>query len=362
MIHIVKITFLFSFLFITACDEDESSPNVEVIIYGCTNSAACNYNEEATNDDGACELNIFCYDSDGDELGYGDSNQFCDEVPDDWVQNCDDSEDDCIGLKDDCGECNGEDQSKDCGGVCFGTSVLDDFSNCCQSSRIQSFNINNTCLADTFKWSLMMTVHIGDYEDNIFIPSSDSANFIIGTHYLSTDSLDIFDDITYSDIVKPPTIGAPLSIYTSYPEWDYFAGNHFIQEFKFHDIENLNSQEGISWDGEMSGNYYGQKYIKISFMLGLDSEDFSMPEVNSDIVFNFNDYTEPIVKPTCNNGLFFTDFMNGLETDNTCDVLNENFEYIIPIIFQGSGYPIPFNITINNTYLINQRDIPDQDK
>ena len=61
--------------------------------------------------------------------------------------------------------------------------------------------IGQYCLPDTFKWSLTMTARIGEYEDNIFIPSSDSASFVIGTHYLSTDGLDILDDMTWLNIL-----------------------------------------------------------------------------------------------------------------------------------------------------------------
>ena len=76
-----------------------------------------------------------------------------------------------------------------------------------------------------------MTVVLGDYNDGIFIPSSDSisTDFTIGTHYLSTDSLDIFEDINYSDIVQPPsTVENSLYFYISHPEWEYQFGNNWV--------------------------------------------------------------------------------------------------------------------------------------
>jgi len=58
-------------------------------IYGCIDSAACNYDEMATEDDGSCEYPIIWYfDTDGD--GDGDSNDgeilSCDQ-PDGYVDN-----------------------------------------------------------------------------------------------------------------------------------------------------------------------------------------------------------------------------------------------------------------------------------
>ncbi|MAR30562.1 MAG: hypothetical protein CMG24_06525 [Candidatus Marinimicrobia bacterium] len=372
MIHIVKIVFLFLFLFIIACDEDESSPNVEVVIYGCTNYAACNYNEEATNDDGTCELNIFCYDADGDGLGYGDSTQIClDDIPEGWVIYCDDPEDDCVGSKDDCGECNGNNNSKDCNEVCFGTAILDDTNGvCCYEDQIQDRSYSGisgstistldiglkTCLPDTFKWDLKMIVVLGDYNDGIFIPSSDSisTNFTIGTHYLSTDSLDILEDINYSDIVQPPsTVENSLYFYTSHPEWEYQFGNNFIQEYKYH---NIGSEH--TWDGQMTADYYGQKFISVTFELDTDSS------IHSGIGFNFNnnqpvinsiyddDYDDDSISIIGDCHFYGPFFSNNIDDYNLpCNVINPNFEYVVPITFQGPGYIMPFEISTNNTFI-----------
>jgi hypothetical protein len=84
------------------CDEDE--------VLGCTDEMACNYDEDAgaTEDDGSCQMpadgyncNGTCVDIDGagwtaeDANGAGDG--ICDVV------------DDCVGILDACGVCNGDD-------------------------------------------------------------------------------------------------------------------------------------------------------------------------------------------------------------------------------------------------------------
>ena len=119
-------------------DDDDMVCNVDEIL-GCTDLNACNYNESATDEDDSCELNLFCYDSDGDGFGYGDSTQIClNEIPNGWIPDCSDLADDCVGSKDDCGECNGNNQSKDCAGVCFGSNIFDTNNVCCSNSNIQN--------------------------------------------------------------------------------------------------------------------------------------------------------------------------------------------------------------------------------
>ena len=79
MIYLAKILFLIFSLFIISCDEEDKSLDEpeNPIIMGCIDSGACNYNIDANTDDGSCEFNLFCYDSDGDGFGYGDSTQIC---------------------------------------------------------------------------------------------------------------------------------------------------------------------------------------------------------------------------------------------------------------------------------------------
>ena len=335
------ILFTITLFFIISCDEPEEHAkcldddgdlicNVDEVL-GCMDLNACNYNESATDDNGSCELNLFCYDADDDGFGYGDTTQIClDEIPDGWVVNCDDDTDDCAGTRDDCGECNGNNVSKDCMDVCFGTSLLDDDDNCCEDVKMQTwsegslfdgFSFGQYCFPDIFRWSLTMTGTIGEYdEDDIFIIPSDSISnsFLIGTHDLSTDELDIFEDMGYSDIVQPPsTVENSIYFYTSHPEWEYQFGNNFIQEYKTHNMSS------IIWNGQMSSDYYGEKYIKITFEL--ESEQ----HVDAKVGFNFNDIES-------SDGYTLT------------GITSPQFEYIIPIVFQGPGYLMPFSIEIFN--------------
>ena len=346
MIHFVKITFLFSFLFIIACDENS---DVSDSIEGCVNPMACNYDKNATKDNGLCELNLFCYDSDGDGFGYGDSTQIClNEIPDGWISDCSDVDDDCVGIRDDCGECNGNNQNKDCNGICFGSSIVDAQFSCCDEAEMQTLLplSYSFCFPDTFKWNLKMTAIIGDYADGIFIPSPDSVStdFTIGTHYLSTDGLDILDDINYSDIVQPPTtVENSLYFYTSHPDWDYQFGDDFIKEYKAH------SRDSIIWNGYMTSDFYGQKYVQLTFEL--DSEE----NIWSNINLNFNNEENlAIVDPSLILGGFFADCESDLSIHNLfwnnlgCNIADPDFQYIIPITFQGPNYLMPFSIEILN--------------
>ncbi|MBT7378303.1 MAG: tandem-95 repeat protein, partial [Candidatus Marinimicrobia bacterium] len=69
---------------------------------------------------------VFYYDSDNDNLGSGESSEFCfGEHPDGWVQNNDDEYPDCVdNFYDDCGICGG-DGSDDVGCGCFNPAALE---------------------------------------------------------------------------------------------------------------------------------------------------------------------------------------------------------------------------------------------
>ena len=241
-------------------------------------------------------------------------------------------------------------------GVCFGLYVVDFNDTCCSNLDIQrttgELGALDVCLPELFKWSLTMTATLGTYEDDVFVPSLDSTDFTIGTHYLSTDGLDILEDMSYSDIVKPPsTVEQSIYFYTSHPEWGYSFGNDFIQEYKFHNLDKLISSsgiyprwaetlEGIEWNGSMTSDYYGEKFIKFTF--SLESEQ----SIYSNIELIFNDETL-VYSEICEDELFFSDYLN-----EECNIVREDFEYIIPITFQGIGAaPLPFSILIGNTFI-----------
>ena len=465
-------------LFFISCDEKDVS--------GCSQQGACNYNSDATVDDGSCEFEQeYCSDSDGNGLGYGEPYLSCDGAPEGangvWVNNCDDLTDDCDGTRDYCGECDGNNQSQDCNddcfgnaefddcgvcdgenadkdctlvcfgdnwelddcgvcnnnvdmdcaGECFGTSIQDIYGDCCADSLIQpsggrkfagsdtipdflysdhSLFSNYICLPETFKWSLTMTATLGSYENDIFIPHPDSIsdNFTLGTHYLSTDGLDLLVDIVgnteYNDAPQAPsTVENSIYFYTSHPEWGYWLGDDFTREYKFHDLEKLLGNfedysnyyfnddsliyedgiyeydhyamevEGISWDGTMTSDFYGEFYIKISFELESEEIDTGPnTTIFSFIELNFNDQ-DPISQIECyaneyendipdesiyrlGRGLFFTNSdSSGLDGENinlnACNIISENFEYIVPITFEGIGSLMPFNIEIKNTII-----------
>ena len=109
------------------CDADE--------VPGCTDNGACNYNAEATDDDGSCLESDECgvcggpgavYDCGCSGIPAGDCD--CDGNQLDIVGDCGgdcttdadgdgvcDDEDDCVGAYDECGICNGPGASGECG-------------------------------------------------------------------------------------------------------------------------------------------------------------------------------------------------------------------------------------------------------
>ena len=111
--------------------------------------------------------------------------------------------------------------------------------------------------------------------------------------------------------------------------------------------------EGISWIGTMKSDFmYDEYYIKISFELESEETVFSSIELN----FNDND---PIYQTECyidstngyphesfyQSGLFFVN--SDLMKDSPCNIISEDFEYIVPI----TGGLSEFNIQIRNTII-----------
>ena len=139
--------------------------------HGCTSTNACNYNDLAGKDDGSCfypcestnstdlgsdcfleccdagdgdgnysimdcngicggssRLNVYHFDNDGDGLGNNISEEFCSgDIPDGWVANNDDKDDNCYSNIHDClGICDGDCDVCDCFGMCGGIAVRDE--------------------------------------------------------------------------------------------------------------------------------------------------------------------------------------------------------------------------------------------
>ncbi|MBC8256508.1 MAG: T9SS type A sorting domain-containing protein [Candidatus Marinimicrobia bacterium] len=98
-------------------DEACATTNEMTDVYGCMDESACNFDPDATMNDGSCEF----YDNCGT----------CDADP------TNDCEQDCAGewggdaVEDDCGICDGDNSScADCAGVPNGDSVLDNCGSC----------------------------------------------------------------------------------------------------------------------------------------------------------------------------------------------------------------------------------------
>ena len=147
--------------FIFTYDPGDSSGTDPV--FGCTDLEACNYNPEATNNDGTCEYADEYYDCDGDCLSDIDGDNVCDELevsgctnPDGINYNPDATDDDgsclILGCTDstacnfnpdatgDNGSCEYAEENFDCdgnclveidcAGVCGGDSAVDECGAC----------------------------------------------------------------------------------------------------------------------------------------------------------------------------------------------------------------------------------------
>ena len=96
------------------------------LIYGCTDTVACNYEPNANVNDGSCEYSQENFDCEGNCLTEIDCEGICGGL----------SELDCLGIcngdsvVDDCGVCDGNNDDKDCAGICFGDSQLDACGTC----------------------------------------------------------------------------------------------------------------------------------------------------------------------------------------------------------------------------------------
>ena len=91
-------------------------------------------------------IETYCIDNDGDNLGaVGSETEFCNaSVPGNFVSDCTDDQDNCAGVVDDCGVCNGDNADQDCNGNCFGSAVVDDCGVC------DGGNADQDCNGDCF--------------------------------------------------------------------------------------------------------------------------------------------------------------------------------------------------------------------
>ena len=61
-------------------DTDSDGTCDELEVFGCTDETACNYNTEATENDGSCEYPIQYYNCEGECINDTDSDGTCDEL------------------------------------------------------------------------------------------------------------------------------------------------------------------------------------------------------------------------------------------------------------------------------------------
>jgi hypothetical protein len=144
------------------------------VIDGCTDPAACNYNPDASTDDGSCADNDLCGVCAGD-------NSTCGGCTDSTACNYDPSviidDGSCLTL-DQCGECGGDDSS--CGGCTDSTAcnfdpsaILDD----------------GTCLADGLPF--LLTIVLDNYPQEVTWALTDSLGATVnsGGPYTSGESV-----------------------------------------------------------------------------------------------------------------------------------------------------------------------------
>ena len=106
------------------CDTDE--------IPGCTDNAACNFNPDATDEDGSCLTDDALGVCGGDCTADLDGDGVCDDV------------DDCVGAYDDCGICNGPGAIYDCGCANIPAGDCD-----CDGNQLDALDVcGGDCVAD----------------------------------------------------------------------------------------------------------------------------------------------------------------------------------------------------------------------
>lgn len=175
--------------------------DIDIIqIPGCTDETACNFNPDATEDDGSCSYQEEYYDCDGNCVNDSDGDTVCDELEiagctdvsacnfdsdaTDDDESCEYAEEnfdcdgnclvevDCDGVcggdsvLDDCGICNGGNADMDCAGDCFGDAYVDD----CGVCDADTGNDNDSCTG-------CMDPEATNYDVDAIFPCDDCCSF-----------------------------------------------------------------------------------------------------------------------------------------------------------------------------------------
>ena len=162
---------------------------------GCTNPVACNYNPEATEEDGSC-LNYDCSGECGgntlvDECGVCGGNGI--EEHFDCDGNCI-TEIDCLGICggnsiiDECGICDGDNSTcVDCAGIPNGNAILDECDICNGNNDCLNYNvlisptgINQLIILEETITNLEIGDEIGVFDLNGILPVSECNNISYG--------------------------------------------------------------------------------------------------------------------------------------------------------------------------------------
>ncbi len=161
----------FSDISITSNDPDESEITIPVIMNirypGCMDASACNYNADATEEDGSCE--------------YPGSETFpgCD-----CAGNVLDCEDVCGGtaVVDDCSICNGDNTScADCIGLPNGTAMVDDCGECIEDGEYLEDNAPNPA------WNACQVEHFCDTSVCLFIENIDTNSGTLDIYMINNE-------------------------------------------------------------------------------------------------------------------------------------------------------------------------------
>ena len=128
-------------------DSDQDGICDEFEVEGCTDCDACNFNESATDNDGSCTFATSGYDCDGNCLLDSDNDQICDQ---DEVTGCqDEAACNYAATATDAGYCDYPETNYDCDGNCLNDSdqdgICDEFEVAgCTDSSACNYNADAT--------------------------------------------------------------------------------------------------------------------------------------------------------------------------------------------------------------------------